>query len=78
MKCGRMNVLPDYNPWQMNTKTPTTLNFRNRKIPRSNRNNAIMPWGQKHLFLKKKIGLRPCFSRSKHFRLLFQDSSLIG
>ena len=37
-----MNVLPDYNPWQFNTKTPTTPNFRNRKIPRFDRNNPIM------------------------------------
>ena len=32
------------------SKTPTTLNFRNRKIPRCDLNNPSMSWGQKHLF----------------------------
>jgi len=54
MKRERMNVLPDYNPWQINTKAPTTPNFRNGKIPRFDRNNPIMSWGQKHLFFKKE------------------------
>ena len=37
-------------------KTPTTPNFRNRKISRFDRNNPIMSWGQENLF-KKKIAL---------------------
>ena len=37
-------------PWLINTKTLKTSNFRNRKIPRFDRNNPIVSWGQKHLF----------------------------
>ena len=52
-----MNVLPDYNPWLIIINPYKTKLFRNRKIPRFDRNNPIMSWGQKNLF-KKKVNLR--------------------
>ena len=65
-KRGRMNVLPDYNLWQINTKPLATLNFRNRKIPRFDRNNPIMPWGQKISFKKRGLVLH-------HHRILKEN-----
>ena len=52
---GRINVLPDYNPLQINTNTPTTPNLCNGKIPRFDHINKIMSWGQKKIFLKKIV-----------------------
>ena len=41
---NEMNVLPDYNPWSRQHKT-----FAIEKIPRFDRNNPIMSWGQKKI-----------------------------
>jgi len=59
MKRGRMNVLQDYHPWQINTKPlySTTSDIRNRKIPRFDFNNPIMSWGQKTSLFKIFINL---------------------
>ena len=45
-------------------KTPTTLNFRNKKILSFDRYNPIMSGGQKHLSLKKRNKKR--FFRKQH------------
>ena len=48
-----MNVLPDYNPWQI-IQNPYNNNFRNRKILRFYGNNQITAWRQKTSLKKKK------------------------
>ena len=39
-------------------KKPTTPNFRNRKIPRFDRNNPIISWGQKPLYNISKTKIK--------------------
>ena len=66
---GWMNVLPDYNPWQININ-PDNTKLSQQKTTRFDPYNPIMPWGQK--IFKKYIYIYLLFVIKKSYHLLLK------